>query len=203
MQLAFQHLNLFRNPFGTLPPKALASIAVVDISHLPKLLNKPRTAIQFLAPHGRGKTTNLLALHALLPEVSYTQLHAGDNPSFSACDVRFIDSVENLSRGSRKALYQATQSIALTTHKSLSSELKRNGYHVVTIKVSTNDPQVLQDIFNRRIEYARRGPSSIPQVSLDDIKFLKNRFKNDIRSMEHYLYDVFQKLEAPELLHLS
>jgi len=203
MRPAFQHLNLVRNPFGVVSPEVLANIAVADISHLVDELQKPNTAIQFLAGHGRGKTTNLLALHAYLPEASYTQLHPGDENCFGDCEIRFIDSIENLSRGSRQKLYQASTSIALTTHKNLTMELKRHGYQVITIKVSTSDPQMLQNILNRRIEYCRRGPDLIPVLTIEDVNFLKRRFKDDIRSMQSYLYDVFQHLDAPQNLQLG
>jgi len=203
MQPAYQHLNLVRNPFGALTPQARIQVAVVDVAHLVDALKKPATAIQFLAGHGRGKTTHLLALHALIPEASYTQLQPGDEHVFTTSKLRFIDSVENLSRRSRKQLYKASESIALSTHKRLTFELKRNGYHVITIKVSTSDPKLLQDIFNRRIAHARRGSGTIPVLSDNDALVLKKRFKDDVRSMEHYLYDVFQSLDTPENLKLG
>jgi len=55
--LPYANINLRFNPFGELNPDERQQLACVDVSGLAQYLSAPRTAVQFLADHGRGKTT--------------------------------------------------------------------------------------------------------------------------------------------------
>lgn len=195
MKLAFSHLNLKFNPFGELNPEQRKQLAVVDIEKIKNILNKPGVAIQFLADHGRGKTTHLLSLHELYPEAKYIKIFSGDKPDFEFHEIYFIDSIENISKKQRNFLYKNSSSIACTTHTDLSRELNRAGYEVVSKRVSLYDENILKKVFNDRIEYSRRGEGDIPVIDLRLINSLKQLYGDDIRSMEHHLYEKFQTLE--------
>lgn len=192
--LPFAHINLCFNPFGELDKTDRSYLAVVNLDNLPILLNKSGQAIQFVADHGRGKSTHLIALHQQFAQAPYVQLHAGSRPSFTASDLCFIDSIENLSFFKRLKVYRKMGSLALTTHRNLSLELSLAGYQVTTISVALTDTHTLQQVFNRRIEHARRNAGPVPVLDLHHIQKLQKRFSDDIRSMEHYLYNIFQSL---------
>ena len=195
MKLAFSHLNLRFNPFGELNPEQRKQIAAVDIESLKNALNENGVAIQFLADHGRGKTTHLLSLHQHYPEARYLKLYLGDKPDFFHQKIHFIDSIENITKKQRRDLYKKSGSIACTTHTDLSQELSRAGFKVISKTVSLNDVKTLQMIFKKRIEYSRRGAGDVPTVDVCFVNELVKIFGDDIRAMEHHLYEKFQALE--------
>ena len=97
MRLSFSHLNLKFNPFGELNVQQRKQVCVVDIDSIKDGLKKDGIAIQFLADHGRGKTTHLLSLHKFYPEAEYIKILVGKKPVFTQQSCRFVDSFENLS----------------------------------------------------------------------------------------------------------
>lgn len=203
MKLAFEHLNLTQNPFGRLNHIDHLELAVVELGLLPEQLQQPRIAIQFLADHGRGKTTHLKTLHREFSDAPYQQIHAGMKVEFEQAPIHFVDSIENLTFMQRKTLYQSCQSIAYTTHKNMKFELWRNGFSVISVKVSAHDPQTIQSIFERRINTCRRNDSAVPTISLTDVMWLQQHYKDDIRAMEAHLYELFQTLKTIEPLMLN
>lgn len=195
-QLAFSHLNLRFNPFGELNRSQRAQVAVVNLDNLPRLLLEAGTAVQFVADHGRGKSTHLIALHAHLSQFPYTQIHHSDKPQFTKQDVQFVDSIENLSRFRRSRLYKRSRSIALTTHRDLSDELIKAGYTVITRQISQQCPERLAAVLNRRILFAQRDPNSpVPLLTKATIKQFIHQHGTDIREMENQLYEIFQNLK--------
>ncbi len=198
MKLPFIHLNLRFNPFGELTPDQRKELAVVNIDSLKASLNKEAVAIQFLADHGRGKTMHLLFLHRYYSSAEYIKIYQDDKPAFSMQAVRFVDSVENLSKKSRFDLYNKTSSIAFTTHTDLSGELTDAGFNVITQNICMDDESILNQIFSRRIKYAQRNAGHVPVVNQLAIKKLKTLYGDDIRSMEAHLYELFQSLKRIE-----
>ena len=198
MQLPFSHLNLRFNPFGELNPEQRKQIAVVDIESIIRSLDLPSVAIQFLADHGRGKTTHLLALHKHYPDAEYTKIYTGDNPEFMSQAIRFVDSIENITKKQRRDLYKKSGSIAFTTHTDLSQELERAGFSVINKIISMKNEKTLLQIFRQRIEYARRAEGATPHIDLETVKQLKQRYGDDVRAMESFLYEKLQTLERIE-----
>ncbi len=194
--LAFSKLNLRFNPFGELDPAERTQLAVVDVAPLVPILRNSRTAIQFLADHGRGKTTHLLALHAYFPGAPYLKLHSGSRPVLHSAQIHFIDSIEHLNARARRRLYRRSNSIAFTTHIDLSEELDRSGLKLTTVNVSCSNIETLQKIFQKRIEFARRGSGDIPMISKETIRALKSQHQDDIRAIENSLYFQFQTMDA-------
>ena len=194
--LAYSHLNLKINPFGELNREQRARVAVVDIEGLRDALMEPGTAIQFEGNHGHGKSTHLLALHALLPQYPYTQIHTDDKPRFTREDVQFVDSIEHLSRWKRRRLYRRSGSISFTSHSDLSVELEEAGYNVISRHIAQRCPARLTELLNRRIRFARRDKNvPVPLIREATATQLISRFGTDIRAMENHLYEVFQDLK--------
>lgn len=202
MKLVFSHLNLKFNPFGELNAEQRKQVCVVNIDSIKDSLNQHAVAIQFLADHGRGKTTHLLSLHKHYPETEYIKLYAGDQPVFAQQSCRFVDSIENLSKKNRRLLYNKSGSLACTSHTDLSHELKSAGYQVVTKIICQSDEEILKQVFNKRIEFSRRNSGEIPLIKNSHIKNLKFRYGDDIRAMEHHLYEKFQCLERIEYVEM-
>lgn len=202
MKLAFSHLNLKFNPFGELNVEQRKQVCVVNIDSIKNDLNQHGVAIQFLADHGRGKTTHLLSLHKHYPETEYIKIFTGNLPIFTRQKCRFVDSIENLSKKNRKLLYKKSASIACTTHTDLSNELMSAGYQVITKTICQRDDDILKQVFNKRIEHSRRNVGGVPLIENRHIKDLKSRYGDDIRAMEHHLYEKFQCLERIEYVEM-
>lgn len=193
-KLPFAHINLRFNPFGELDREDRAKIAVVDVNQAASFLSQHGRAIQFIADHGRGKSTHLIALHQSFPTAPYTQVHEGDKPVFSQQTLHFVDSVECLPYKQRQQLYRAANSLAITTHQDLSHELNKAGYHTLSLPVSLIKSDVLQQVLLRRIELARRNPGKLPSINLAATHKLQRDYGDNIRAIESHLYNVFQSL---------
>ncbi|MDP7741580.1 MAG: hypothetical protein QGF67_09080 [Lentisphaeria bacterium] len=197
LDLPFAHLNLRFNPFGELEPQTRAELAVVSLEDLPRQLQQQRLAVEFVGPHGHGKSTHLLALHALFAEAPYLKLYPDSTPDFAGAPLLFVDSIEHLPRRRRQRLYRRAKTLALTTHDSLQPELERAGYTVCTRHVDSTDAATIAELVRRRIEHARRAPGPLPDVDAAGIDRLKARFGGNIRAIENCLYDIFQTLDRP------
>lgn len=193
--LVFSNLNLRFNPFGELTSEERCKVAVAEVEHLIAPLKEPGSAVQFLADHGRGKTTHLRLLHQAFQGAPYVKLKENEKVKINKSEVNFIDSFELLSKWERRRLYRSLNSFAFTSHQDLRTELERAGFKVVTCKISCSSTEKLLKIFQKRVEHARRGPGALPLVSKGTVCSLVSRYQDDIRAMENDLYGKFQSLE--------
>ncbi len=190
--LAFSNLNLRRNPFGEMTRDERAAVAIVDLGDLAFQIRQPGHAVQFLAPHGRGKTTNLIALHRHVPSWQFLRIFEDSSPHFEGERGRLIDSFDKLPRRLRKSAYSTSTSLGITTHIDLAREIRRAGYQVTTRVVRTVDAGKLSAIFQRRIEFVRRGPGPVPRLDASRIAGLIETHGSDVRAMETELYGLFE-----------
>jgi hypothetical protein len=198
MPFAFEHLNLRFNPFGELPADERAQLAVVNVEHLADKLKNPGTAIQFIAPQGRGKSTHLLALHQCLNQYPnhyrYYKASADDTINVIPSDLVFIDSIDLLQKNERKKIFPLVNSLAFTSHEDLTPELKSQNFEIVSIPISCTDTPTLANVFKQRIQHARRSQAPIPTIADESVTRLIKLYNDDIRAMEYHLYDTFQSL---------
>jgi len=188
LALPFAHLNLRFNPFGEATPSDRARLAVVDIDRFVDRLQRGG-AVEFVAAHGRGKSSHLLALHRHFPDAPFIKLESAMR--VAPAQVLFIDEVDRVAN--RAAVFRQVRSIALGTHSSVAAELRAAGLEVESGFVSANADR-LRDILERRIEWARRGAGAVPRLSESAIAALRSRFGDDVRAAEAHLYDRFQTL---------
>ena len=193
--LPFAHLNLRRNPFGEPEPEERAALAVVDVARFVRRLEQPGYAVQFIGEKGRGKTTHLLAILRHFPQAAYIHICEGQRPRIPHGQPLLIDEIQRLPRRRRRRVFRRPVSLAIGTHQDVSSELVRAGFEVDSVRPAEQlDPRRLRQILNRRIEWARRGPGPLPQVGLQTAQAMIDRFGDDLRAIELYLYDLFQNL---------
>jgi hypothetical protein len=106
---SYAHLNLRFNPFGTLTPEeeAAAALPDLDASFYAARLRRPGTAIQFLGPSGRGKTSHLMALrgHAFPMRPTYTLGAASRRRPSPRPPSSFVDEMQRVPRRQRQALF--------------------------------------------------------------------------------------------------
>ncbi len=186
--------NLYRNPFGELTRDQRIEVAIVDVESLVERVSKPWYAIQFIGQCGRGKTTRMLKLASRLPASTYTYLaEDGHCPAIPSGDPVLIDEAQRLPGRVRSALFLTGIPMVLATHRDLFRPLKRAGYAVKTERIgSSNSPELLCQILNRRIEAARLTKDPIPVVTIDFARQLVRRFGTNIRGIESHLYELVQ-----------
>jgi hypothetical protein len=199
MSLPYEHLNLRCNPFGEMDHQQRAGLAVVDIDETVARLNAGRFAVQLLGGRGRGKTTHLLAIRAHFAAARYMHIAEGQViaslPEAPADEPIFLDELQRLAAPLRKKLFAGDNPLVLGTHRNFARALKRAGYQTQTVRPARLiSPERIRNIFERRIEHARRRNGAVPRVKPDTIAELLRRYGSNIRKMEHEMYERFQEL---------
>lgn len=195
---SYSRLHLARNPFGEIPRDERAALAQVDVGHLADHLRAPDRALQFVADHGRGKSTHLIALHARhFPDATYVQLRENArslDARPSAEHPLFLDSIENLGRRARRRVLRDHRRIAFTTHVDLEHEARAAGLDVLTVRVGIDSLEALESIVRARVAAAARGTGRPPSTPRSRIAELYGQYGDDVRSIEGALYDDVERL---------
>lgn len=195
--LPYAHLNLVRNPFGELSTEEWAELAVVETEPLLSSLSTERAAIQFLGDKGYGKTTHLLALKAVCPQAGYVHIPEGETRPMPTGSPLLVDEAQRMTRRQRHAIFPAAVPLVLGTHRDFGRSLRRAGRNVTTIEVAQDSsPERLHRLLNLRIAASRRGPGTVPQVSLPTAADLLDEFGPNIRAIVHQLYERIQAMET-------
>lgn len=202
--IRFPHLNLWRNPFGEFDRQHRAVVACCDVSDelrwLQETCGAGQRVIEFIGPSGYGKTTHLLALMRQLPGSQYIYVPPERivPPWRQGEHWLFVDEMDRAPWLQRWKLCRSGRLQAIATHRSLSREMSRHGIDLRTIEVSNRrDASRLLALLNRRIDasvFDRNAPA--PKLEYGHAEYLVERFGDNIRSIEHFLYDVFQRLES-------
>jgi hypothetical protein len=206
LSLPFAHLNLRRNPFGEASPEERGGLAVVDVERFVPRLANPGFAVEFIGDCGRGKTTRLRALWDRLDRPPFLRV-AEEPRGFRAPDasVIFVDEAQFLSARQRRKLFGRRSSFVVGTHVSLAPAFEQAGLCYESAPVGGVDVELVGRIIARRLEWARRDSGPVPGVSKPAIEALIERHGDDLRAIEHHLYEVFQRLEEicdVEMRHL-
>jgi hypothetical protein len=172
---------------------------VLDPAPYLQLLAEPRAALLFLGDKGRGKTTHLLTLRATR---SGTYVHLPEEGPLPTVPIGlpllYLDECQRLRRRHRRRLFRGAGALVIGSHEDHSSELRAAGRVVTRVEVGgLLTIERLGLIVERRIEAARRGPGSVPEVSPSSLEALVARFGDDVRGIEHHLYERFQALKEP------
>ena len=198
LTLPFIHLNLRFNPFGELPLKYRAELAVIDTVPLLAHLDRPGAVLQLLGDKGRGKTTHLLTIKSCFPDAAYVHFPEGERPPIPAGSPLLLDEAQRIPWWQRRQLFQFSGPLVLGTHRDFTRQLQRLGRDVKTIEAGegTNAAR-LDQVFHRRIEFARRDSGPVPSIPMNTIHQLLAQHGDDLRAMEGHLYERFQELEKP------
>ncbi len=195
--LPFVNLNLRFNPFRELTHQEKSSLSVVKIENFVKRLASSCFALQFLGKKGRGKTTHLLALQKYFPDAPYIYYpENGPKPKIGKFPLLFLDETQRFKPKERMRIWQRKTTFVVGTHKDHSEEFAKAGLEYESIILEGLSEAKLANIIKLRLEHARRSKGNIPYLDESAIKKLIERFDDNIRSIEDYLYEVFQDLET-------
>ena len=198
--LPFEHLNLRRNPFGEFSAEDRTQLAIVDLKaaldHLHTAAQKRPPVLQVIGEKGFGKTTHLLAIAKLFPDSVYIHIPEGEYATISAAgEPLLIDEAQRLTLWQRLWLFRSQRTLVLGTHRDFTQHLKWAGRSVLTLDAARHtNPERIEQILNDRIRSVRRSADPIPTVTSATTKTLFALYGNDLRSIQHHLYEVFQNL---------
>ncbi len=194
-QSPFHAFNLYRNPFGEFSQSERAALAVVDVNLWRNHLANAKSVLQFLAPSGHGKTTHLLAIRRELPEFQYVYLpEHGPRPAVPRQRPMMVDEAQRLSFFQLKRVLANGGPLVFGTHHDLSQAIVRAGLEPYTVDVQqTNSVDRLREALNRRIDASRHGDGAVPRISHEQAIGLWACYGPDMRAIEHYLFEQFQR----------
>lgn len=196
LTLPFEHLNLTRNPFGKLSLKERANLTVGNFEKYAHFLEIPGAYVEFVGPSGRGKTCHLLALRdRQFPEAPFIRVRRDGDWEKKRTPVVFIDELQFMTPAQRDELSEYAGSVAVATHESLKAEFERDGYDVWTVEVGDVSADELGSMFDVRIQWCARNSGEVPFIEKSGLEWLIDEYGDNIRAMEHHLYNVFQNLE--------
>jgi hypothetical protein len=201
---AFAHLNLTRNPFGEPRPSERADLAVVDVDEHVERLRAGGCYIEFTGRQGRGKTTRLHAIGDRIADAAFIRVpeppeHARKT-KLPRASVVLVDDAQFLNARQRRTLFERADAVAAATHDSLAAEAESADFEVREVEIAGLERRRLREIVDKRIQWARRGPGAVPELSDSALDRLIELYGDDLRTIEDVLYSVFQSLEAVELV---
>ncbi|MCA9838796.1 MAG: hypothetical protein KC422_17910 [Trueperaceae bacterium] len=197
MQAAFGHLNLSYNPFGELPLEEKAKLMVGEFESYASKLEHPGYVLQIMGEMGRGKSSFLLGLRRHFPDAPYYYYpEDGPKPTVAKAPLLFLDEMQRFTPKERKRILQQRASFVISTHKDFKEEYEALGLRHEAICLQGLSKDKLQRILKKRLEAARRSPGPIPYFEDRTLEKLLERFGDDLRSMEDYLYEIFQSLKV-------
>ncbi|MBI5303729.1 MAG: hypothetical protein HY868_16455 [Chloroflexi bacterium] len=202
----FHALGLQCNPFRALTDDEWADIAVLPDAFI-ATIERDNAHVQILGARGFGKTTMLLALAARFKRagkrVAYEYRAEGQSrftTDADSLDVFLLDEAQRLGSRERNRLLGAASHtrLVLGTHTDFTREFARHGLPLTALRLEPATAAHLAAILQTRLDYFARGESRAITFTPDAIQFLSQRFGGDLRALDHFLYDVFQRLERAE-----
>ncbi|MFO1001948.1 MAG: hypothetical protein U0936_16555 [Planctomycetaceae bacterium] len=196
----FDHLNLRRNPFGEFSVEERTELAIVELEtaldHLKSFSTKLPPALQVIGEKGFGKTTHLLAIAKYFPDAVHLYIPEGEHPKIpDVGEPLLIDEAQRLTLWQRLWLFRSRRTLVLGTHRDFTQHLKWAGRSVLTLEAARHTtPERIEQILNDRIKSVRRNSKPIPVITRATVEKLFALYGNDLRSMQHELYDVIQNL---------
>lgn len=204
----FEKLGLRSNPFRALTDKEWADIAVLPAS-VTKALERSGQQIQILGAMGRGKSTLLRGLTAQLQEraekVVYEYIPLGKRcflTQIRGLTTFVLDEAQRLWFWEKRRLFGMSRRwntrVIISSHEDLTHHFNHYQLAVTTIILDSTDADYVETILSKRLAYfALKEPSPL-QFTPEAIAYLLKCFGSNLRSMEYFLYEVFQRLDKIE-----
>jgi hypothetical protein len=201
----FHALGFRANPFRALTDEEWAAIVVLPEA----ILTAARSAshIQVLGEMGRGKTSTLLGLARQFrragQRATYEYLAIGQDrfrTPLPGPEVFLLDEAQRLRTSERRRLVGAASGglrLILGSHEDLTALFAGAGLPLSTVRLEAFGPGHLAAVLEQRLAAASL-PGTAPVVTFDPgaLDYLHATFGSNLRAAEHFLYEVFQRLEA-------
>ena len=202
----FHPLGFRSNPFRALTREEWAEVAIIP-PQIEEMLASDFTHVQIIGEQGIGKTSTLLALQEyftnLGQRVRYHYLHLGEKRfrgRLHSIDVLLLDEMQRLSitqrtRLLRKIAPRDGEGIQLicSTHEDLAPIFEGQNRPLTTILLGIYEETFVRQIMERRLQFFALDKQASLRFSEPAYRFLHKTFRSDLRSLEEFLYDVFQQ----------
>lgn len=202
----FHKLGLRSNPFRTLIAEEWADVAIIP-QPIEAAFNQGDNLL-ILGKRGRGKSTTLRTLIRRVEwqdkRVAYERLPFGTwryQTNISVLDAFAPDEIQRLALWEWSALLARVRDgmrLIMGSHRNDRWLFQLAGIPLTVFHLDRlNTPQHLQHVLQRRIEYF--ALDGVPLVTLDNsaVNYLYQQYRDNMRAIEHFLYDVFQQLHEP------
>jgi len=210
------------NPFRALTDAAWADVAVLSAA-ISDLFDQTAAHLQLLGPLGAGKTTSLLGLqrraqdHGLRTGYAYLAegQHALTNEAgdVATLDLFLLDEAQRLAGRSWRRLLakiaeppgrdpsrQQPVRLVFSAHANQSARFAAAGLPLATVELGALSLPEYRAILDRRIATAALPGQPHATLTDDAIAYLQATFGPNRRAAEWLLYEVFQRLRAPEVV---
>ncbi len=201
----FEQIGFQANPFRALTDEEWAELAVLP-SEILLALEEPEQHLQILGNMGRGKSTILRGLKAYLKyhgeRTTYEYLPLGTRhftTTIKGLDTFLLDEAQRLWIWERRRLLSAARRfrirLIVSCHRDLTVLFDR--YHMMTntIVLDRVGFDHVATLLSRRLNYFAIDDVAPSHFTPEAIQYLLDQFGSDLRSMEYFLYEVFQRLE--------
>ena len=125
-----------------------------------------------------------------LPTFFEKKVHIPDAP------VLFIDECQRLLPWQFPYVFRKNRKVVLASHRNHRFELSLFGWKTKVVHVEHKDAHGIYKIFQRKIEQSRRSDDEIPQIEMEHVVYLQQKYGTIIRSMEEELYLIFQSANS-------
>lgn len=207
----FRKIGYRRNPFGALTAEEWAAVAVLP-PQAAQALATGFAHLQLLGPMGVGKSTALLAVQEVFRQagrrttVEYLPLGKRRFDTETAVlDVFLLDEAQRLSWRQRRRLVSGVGNgrlqIVLSSHEDLTRVFAQKGLVLTSVDLAGEmTVDWITAVLDRRLSYFALPDQ--PRAILSDaaVYYLYQRFGNNLRQMEYFLYEVWQRLDTPQLV---
>jgi replication-associated recombination protein RarA len=214
----FHALGFHCNPFRVLTEEEWMEVAVLP-AELARILPLGFDHLLIKGDAGTGKTTTLLGLTAALKRSGmravYEYLPPGQR-SFKTklrdLDVYLLDEFQRLSRIQQERLLSNAYGkphrhlrLVVSSHTDPSTLFAQHALQLTTYSTGGMKPSYLKAILEKRLTYFAFDRTPEAAFTDEAVSALIEMFGNDLRAMERYLYEVFQRLQikraiTPDLL---
>ncbi|MBK8988893.1 MAG: hypothetical protein IPM39_22950 [Chloroflexi bacterium] len=204
----FYQLGYRRNPFGALTAAEWAAVAVLP-SPVNLLLAVSPQNWQLLGPMGSGKTTSLLGLEAhfaaLGQRVAYEYLPDGQSrfvTDTAELDLFLLDEAQRLSGRERRRLLRLVEHgrirLIISSHEDLSPLFARWRRPLASVWLATEISVAhYWAVLERRLAYFALPDRERVTLAETAVSFLYDTFGHNMRDAEYFLYEVWQRQDAP------
>ena len=197
-----QKLGLKKNPFGVLSIEESVAVTV-PLPAIDAVIKEGFEHLQIIGERGRGKSTTLHWLCQYFQEqgqsISYERLPRWQfnyHSDVSGLNCFALDEAQRLFILNQHRLFKKMQGkcLIIGTHISWERAFRRYGQEVTTVYIGdqTNRDQIQHILDKRLMVFATRKGV---MIYFDDsaIDYLWDRWRDNLRGMEYFLYHVIQK----------
>jgi hypothetical protein len=195
-------LGLVKNPFVALTPDEWVAVAVLP-PVIYEVLESGFDHLQVIGDRGRGKSTTLhwLCDHFRMQgdSVAYERLprwHFNYHTDISSLDCFVLDEAQRLFILNQHRLFREAQGkhLMIGTHHSWERAFRRYGWQLTTVHIGKQTTREhIQHILDKRLTVFATGKGTLVYFDDSAIDYLWERWRDNLRGMEYFLYDALQK----------